>query len=72
MSPMATQILSDAELEKLRRFPELSREELVRYFSLMPADESFLMGHRRQGNRLGVAAARLHAAPNWPATSMPA
>ena len=55
MSPMATQILSDAELEKLRRFPELSREELVRYFTLMPADESFLMGHRRQGNRLGVA-----------------
>jgi hypothetical protein len=52
---MATQILSDAELEKLRRFPELSREELVRYFTLTPADESFLIGHRRQGNRLGVA-----------------
>jgi hypothetical protein len=43
------------ELEKLRRFPEISREELVRYFTLTPADESFLIRHRRQGNRLGLA-----------------
>jgi hypothetical protein len=52
---MPTQILSDAELERLRRFPEISREELVRYFTLTPADEAFLAGHRRQGNRLGLA-----------------
>ncbi len=52
---MATQIMSDAELEKLRGFPEISREELVHYFTLTPADEGFLAGHRRPGNVLGLA-----------------
>jgi TnpA family transposase len=52
---MATQIMPDAELEKLRRFPEISWEEVVRYFTLTPADEGFLAGHRRPGNVLGLA-----------------
>jgi hypothetical protein len=55
MSSMATQALSGTELEKLRGFPEFSREEPVRYFTLSPTDEGFLVGHRRQGNCLGSA-----------------
>jgi hypothetical protein len=50
---MATQFQTDAELQKLRGFPEVSREELVRYFTLTAADEGFLAGHRRSANRLG-------------------
>ena len=41
---MARQNLSDAELERLRRVPEISREALARYLSLTPADEGFLAG----------------------------
>jgi len=47
--------MSDAELDKLQAFPEISREELVRYFTLTPADEGFLAAHRRPANRLGLA-----------------
>jgi hypothetical protein len=52
---MATQIMLDAGRDKLQAFPEISREELVRYFTLTPADEGFLAAHRRPANRLGLA-----------------
>jgi hypothetical protein len=55
MTDMATQIMSDAERDKLQAFPQISREELVRYFTLTPADEGFLAAHRRPANRLGLA-----------------
>jgi hypothetical protein len=55
MTDMATQIMSDEELDKLQAFPEISREELVRYFTLTPADEGFLAAHRRPANRIGLA-----------------
>ena len=35
---MATQVFADEELARLREFPEISREELFRYFRLTPAD----------------------------------
>ena len=35
---MATQVFADEELVRLREFPEISREELFRYFRLTPAD----------------------------------
>lgn len=35
---MATQVFTDEELEGLRRFPEIGREELFRFFTLTPAD----------------------------------
>jgi hypothetical protein len=52
---MATQVFSDVELDRLRGFPEIGREELVRFFTLTPADESFIRTHRGPVNRLGVA-----------------
>ncbi|MFF0613824.1 hypothetical protein ACFYUD_34690 [Nocardia tengchongensis] len=35
---MATQVFADEELARLREFPEISREELFRFFTLTPAD----------------------------------
>ncbi len=37
---MATQAFSDAELERRRGFPDIDREQLVRFFTLTPADEA--------------------------------
>jgi len=48
-------VFSDAELGRLRGFPEISREELVRYFTLSGADEAFVRAKRRPGTVLGVA-----------------
>lgn len=52
---MATQVFSDAELERLRGFPDIDRDELVRFFTLTPSDETFIRSHRGAGNRLGLA-----------------
>ena len=48
-------MFSDAELEELRGFPEINRAELIRYFTLTPAEEGFVRGHREEKNQLGVA-----------------
>jgi hypothetical protein len=34
--------VSAEELEQLRRFPNIDRAELIRYFMLTPADEAFM------------------------------
>ncbi|WP_371648201.1 MULTISPECIES: DUF4158 domain-containing protein [unclassified Streptomyces] len=39
---MATRVFSDEELEALRSFPSIGKDELIRYFTLTPADEAFL------------------------------
>lgn len=39
---MATRVFADEELQRLREFPEISREELFRYFTLTPADLAFV------------------------------
>jgi hypothetical protein len=35
-------VFSDVELERLRGFPEIGREELIRFFTLTPADIAFV------------------------------
>ena len=53
---MATRdAFSDEELEQLRWFPEINRAELIRYFTLTPADEMFVRKFRGPGNVLGAA-----------------
>ena len=53
---MATRdVFSGQELAKLRGFPEIGRSELIRYFTLTPADEAFVRKFRGQGNVLGAA-----------------
>ncbi|MGW7673496.1 DUF4158 domain-containing protein [Streptomyces sp. NPDC054775] len=52
---MATRVFSDEELEGLRSFPAIGKDELIRYFTLTPADEAFLKKFRRAQNVLGAA-----------------
>ncbi|MEU5031836.1 DUF4158 domain-containing protein [Streptomyces milbemycinicus] len=56
---MATQVFSDKELERLRRFPEIGRDELFRFFTLTPADVAFVDPGRGCGpaDRLGLSVA---------------
>ncbi|WP_123471818.1 DUF4158 domain-containing protein [Streptomyces sp. CEV 2-1] len=54
MSP-ATQVFSDEELEALRSFPAIGKDELIRYFTLTSADEAFLRKFLRPQTVLGVA-----------------
>ena len=54
---MATRVLADEDLEALRGFPEIGREELARFFTLTPADVAFIEPGRGRGpaDRLGLA-----------------
>jgi len=52
---VATQVFSEAELERLRGFPEIDREQLVQFFTLTPSDDAFVRSHRGAINRLGVS-----------------
>ncbi|MGP3963422.1 DUF4158 domain-containing protein [Nonomuraea sp. 3N208] len=56
---MATQVFADEELERLRGFPEIGRDELARFFTLTPADVAFVDPGRGRGpaDRLGLAVA---------------
>lgn len=53
---MATRELSEAELDRLRRFPDaIGADELIRFFTLMPGDVAFVNGHRGEPNWIGIA-----------------
>jgi TnpA family transposase len=54
---VATRVFSDEELERLRSFPDINREELIRFFTLTPADVEFIDPRRGRGpaDRLGLA-----------------
>mgnify|MGYP003407748478 FL=1 len=55
---MAAKLYPDAQLEALRGFPaQIAADDLARYFTLLPADTSFINAHRGDGNRIGVAVA---------------
>ncbi|MGS2591715.1 DUF4158 domain-containing protein [Streptomyces hebeiensis] len=59
-------MFSDKELERLRRFPEIGRNELFRFFTLTPADVVCVDPARGRGpgDRLGLSVA-LRTLP-WP------
>jgi TnpA family transposase len=53
---MPGHFLTEAERERLRRFPtEIPPEDLIAYFVLTDRDRGLLRKHRRDHNRLGVA-----------------
>jgi hypothetical protein len=58
---VATRVFADEELARLREFPEISREELYRFFKLTPSDLAFIAPGRGRGrgpaDRLGIAVA---------------
>ncbi|MGI5488744.1 DUF4158 domain-containing protein [Microtetraspora malaysiensis] len=49
---MSTRMFSEDQLERLRSYPDISREDLIRYFTLTPADFAFINPGRV---RAGVA-----------------
>ncbi|WP_345353889.1 Tn3 family transposase [Actinoallomurus liliacearum] len=48
---MATQFFSDEQVEGLRRYPDIGREELVRFFTLTGRDQAFIDNQGRGGGR---------------------
>jgi hypothetical protein len=52
---MTTKVFSDEELEALRSFPPIGKDELIRFFTLAPADEAFLRKFLRPQTVLGAA-----------------
>ncbi|MFB9682110.1 Tn3 family transposase [Streptosporangium vulgare] len=53
---MSTRFLSDEQLERLRSFPDIGREELNKYFTLTPREHGFLDAPGRGPEaRLGLA-----------------
>jgi hypothetical protein len=48
-------VFSEEESVQLRSFPEISRAELIRYFTLAPADEVFVRRFRGSANVLGAS-----------------
>ena len=54
---MATRLFSDAHLKQLRSFPDIDRDQLIRFFTLTPADVAFIDPGRGRGpaDRLGLA-----------------
>jgi hypothetical protein len=55
-------VFSAQELARLRGFGEITRAELIRYFTLTPADEVFLRKFHGRGNFAGCECAAVHAA----------
>ncbi|EIV92150.1 hypothetical protein FraQA3DRAFT_1668 [Frankia sp. QA3] len=47
---MSVEVVTGEELEGLRGFPEIGREELFRFFTLTPADLAFIDPGRGRGS----------------------
>ncbi len=54
---MAARMFSEEQLEQLRSFPDIGRDDLIRYFTLTQADMAFVDPGRGRGpaDRLGLA-----------------
>ncbi|GAB3976851.1 hypothetical protein GCM10029978_064900 [Actinoallomurus acanthiterrae] len=54
---MSEKMFSEEQLEQLRSFPKITRDELIKYFTLTPADLAFVDPGRGRGpaDRLGLA-----------------
>ena len=54
---MASRLFSDDQLEALKGFPDIDKDELIRFFTLTPADVAFVDPERGRGpaDRLGLA-----------------
>ena len=57
MVPVATRLFSDDQLDQLRSFPDIGKDDLIRYFTLTGADVAFVDPGRGRGpgDRLGLA-----------------
>nr|WP_256257621.1 DUF4158 domain-containing protein [Nonomuraea pusilla] len=48
-------MFSEDQLERLRSYPDIGRDDLIRYFTLTPADVAFIDPGRGPTDRLGLA-----------------
>jgi hypothetical protein len=48
---LATQFFSDEQMERLRSYPDIGREELIRFFTLTRKDLGFIDNLDRGGGR---------------------
>ena len=57
MVSVATRLFSDDQLDQLRSFPDIGKDDLIRYFTLTGADVAFVDPGRGRGpgDRLGLA-----------------
>src|SRR5437660_8078384 len=57
--PVPAGVFPEDQLERLRTFPDIGRDDLIRYFTLTRADVAFLDPGRGRGpaDRLGLAVA---------------
>ena len=56
--PVPAGMFAEDQLERLRTFPDIGRDHLIRYFTLTPADVAFLDPDRGgPTDRLGLAVA---------------
>jgi Domain of unknown function (DUF4158) len=57
MVPVAARLFSDDQLDQLRSFPDIGKDDLIRYFTLTGADVAFVDPGRGRGpgDRLGFA-----------------
>jgi len=64
---LATRVFADDELERLREFPEIGRDELFRHFTLTSADRAFVDPGRGRGaaDRLGLGLAMTLCTLPW-------
>ena len=62
-------VFSPNELAELRGFPEISREELIRYFTLTPAEVTFVGAKRSPTTASLICSPRGDAPSCW--RSMP-
>jgi hypothetical protein len=53
---VSTRMFSEDQLEALRSFPDIGRDDLIRFFTLTPADVAFVDPGRGRGpaDRLGL------------------
>jgi Domain of unknown function (DUF4158) len=54
---VAARMFSEDQLEQLRSFPDVGKDDLIRFFTLTPADIAFVDPGRGRGpaDRLGLA-----------------
>jgi hypothetical protein len=50
---VSTRMFSEEQLEQLRSFPDIGKDDLIRYFTLAPADVAFV-GPAVAGRQLTV------------------
>ncbi|MCA2229356.1 DUF4158 domain-containing protein [Nonomuraea aurantiaca] len=62
---MSTRMFSEDQLERLRSYPDIGRDDLIRYFTLTPADVAFVDPGRGRGPAVRLSLAVQLATLPW-------